>query len=427
MVGDEVDMRRAAIELAGRGWKPTAIGRKLGRSREWVRVWLGRYRTEGELGLVDRSRQPRNSPSRFPDEVIAEIVAVRRFLDADRFANSGAGAVAAEIERRAVLGRVPSLSSIKRVLTEAGLTRPYRKRRRSTISVLGLPKVTAPGVWQQSDWVQDRLLEGGIRFSSLQISDVGSHLMSAGQHRQRTLLAAVGQLTNRAWPAMSIPLAMGTDNAFSKTSHPNNPWTVWIKVLLMFGVEPIVSPPNSLGFTNHIEAVNWLWQDRTINRHRYASLEELTIDNLGFLEWANTRRAILDPDLCGTRYPADYVTAHASTLRWPPPGFNIGDYLDGTDTPRIPLTRGRVTFLRYVNPDHTIEIANTPWPVPPSLPIGVLVVAAINTDNANLEIRHRGELVARHHYPMSPATIDPYHPATNNGLLDHLPTMSRTL
>jgi hypothetical protein len=360
-------------------------------------------------------------------EVVAEIVEVRHLLDGDRFASSGPGAIAAEIERRGILGQVPSMSSIKRVLADAGLTRPYRKRRRSKVSVLGLPQVTAPGVWQQSDWVQDRLLEGGIRFSSLQVSDVGSHMMSAGQHRQRTLLAAVSQLTEQAWPALSIPRAMGTDNAFAKTTHRNNPWTVWIKVLLMFGVEPIVSPANSLGFTNHIEAVNWLWQDRTINRYRYASLEELTTDNLGFLEWANTRRAILNPDLCGTRYPADYVALQATHLRWLPAGFNIGDYLDSKNRPHILLARGRVTFLRYVNPGHTIEIGNTPWPVPPSLPIGVLVVAAINTDSAHLEIRHRGELINRHPYPIRPATIDPYHPISDNGLLDHLPTTHRAI
>lgn len=422
---EEVELRRRAVELVGRGGKPSAVAEELGRSREWVRKWLHRYKVDGEAGLADRSHRSSTSFRCLPNETAEEVLSVRELLDADRFANSGPGAIAAEIERRGILEQVPSLSSIKRVLTDAGLTRPYRKLRRSNRSVLGLPKVTLPGIWQQADWIQDRALSGGIRFSSLQIGDVGSHMMSAGQHRQRTLLAAVSQLTERAWPAMSIPLAMGTDNAFSKTTHRNNPWTVWIKVLLMFGVEPIVSPANSLGFTNHIEAVNWLWQDRTINRYRYDSLDHLTSDNAGFLEWANNRRAILDPTLCGTRYPAAYVTAHTSTLRWLPAGFSIGDYLDAKKTPRLPLTRGKVTFLRYVNPGHTIEIGNTPWPVPPTLPTGVLVVAAINTDTARLELRHRGELLNLHNYPIAPATIDPYHPPSSTGLLDHLPTIPR--
>ncbi|MEE9297849.1 MAG: helix-turn-helix domain-containing protein [Acidimicrobiia bacterium] len=421
---DNMRLRRRAVELAGQGWRPAAIGRELGRSREWVRVWLGRYEAEGEAALVDRSRRPHSSPTRLPESVINEIVTVRGLLEGDRFANSGPAAIAAEIERRGLLGTVPSLSSIKRVVAQAGLSRPYRKRRRSNTSFLGLPNVTEPGVWQQSDWVQDRHLAGGIRFQSLQITDVGSHMMSAAQHPRRTLNAAVRQLTERAWPHMSIPLAMGTDNAFVGTSHRNNPWTIWIRVLLMFGVEAIIAPPNSLGFTNHVEAVNWLWQDRTINRYHYDSLEALRVDTVGFLDWANTRRAILNPEEYGTRYPVEYVAAHTDQLRWPPPGFRIDDYLQPGNTNRIPLTRGRVTFLRHIDTGHTITIANTTWPVPKSLPLGVLVVAAINTATGRLKIRHRGDLVATHNYPMEPAGIDPYHPIADQGLLDHLPTMS---
>lgn len=424
MDDDGMGLRRRAVELAAAGWKPTAIGRELGRSREWVRRWLGRFGAEGEAGLSDRSRRPHVVGNRLADAVATEVLTVRDLLEADRFASVGPQAIAAEIERRGVVASNPSVSSVKRILTAAGRTRPYHKRRRSNVSLLGLPKVTTPGVWQQADWVQDRVLQGGIRFSSLQVSDVGSHMISSGQHPSRTLLVAARHLTELAWPAMSIPLSMSTDNAFSKTTHRDNPWTLWIRVLLMFGVEAIISPPNSLGFTNHGEAVNWLWQDRTINRHHYTDLAALAGDNTGWLDWANTRRAVLDPDLCGTRYPAEYVAALAPQLRWLPAGFDLNDYLDTNGHPHIPLTRGRVTFLRHITPTHTINIAHTNWPVPTSLTIGHLVVAAINTATGHLEVRHHGELIQRHDYPTTPAAIDPYHPPADHGLLDHLPTMS---
>jgi hypothetical protein len=352
-----------------------------------------------------------------------EIVSVRRMLEADRHANRDATAIQAEIEQRANIDRVPSLASIKRVLAVEGMTRPYRKRTRSKIPTLGLPEVTEPGVWQQADWVQDRALEGGIRFSSLQITDVGSHMISTSQHRRRTVAAAARQLTDQAWPQLSIPVAMSTDNAFSKTSHPDNPFTLWIRVLLMFGVEAIISPPYSLGFTNHIEAVNWLWQNRTIGRHRYESLEALQADTPVFLDWANRRRAILDPRHCGTRYPAEYVARCRHQLRWPPHGFTLDNY-HYSEGPQIPLSRGRVTFLRYIDAGNTIGIAQTRWPVPADLPAGVLVVATINTATAHLEIRHTNQLIARHQYPITPAQLDPICPIAPTGLLDHLPTMS---
>jgi transposase len=422
-VESERELRRRAVELSGEGAKPSEIATELGRSRQWVTKWLARYRSEGNNGLAGRSRRPFESPSRLGAEVRDEIITVRGLLEADRHANRDATAVQAEIEKRGFIGAVPSLSSIKRVLASEGLTRPYRKRVRSKNPTLGLPEVTLPGVWQQADWVQDRVLEGGIRFSSLQITDVGSHMLSAAQHRRRTLAIATRQLTDHAWPQVSIPQAMSTDNAFSKTSHPNNPFTVWIRVLLMFGVEAITSPPYSLGFTNHVEAVNGLWQDRTIGRHHYDSLEALQADNPVFLEWANHRRAVLDPDTHRTRYPAVYVAAHRHRLRWPPEGFTLDSYHHSHGTP-IPLTRGRVTFLRYIHPSNTIRIAQTRWPTPAALPAGALVVATINTATAQLEIRHAGDLVACHNYPITPAHTDPIHPISATGLLDHLPTMS---
>jgi putative transposase len=422
-VGEERELRLRAVELSLDGWKPTEIAVELGRSRQWVWKWLDRYRSEGADGLAGRSRRPHSSPARLGEGIRDEIVTVRRLLEMDRHANRDATAVQAEIERRAVIGEVPSLASIKRVLAAEGLTRPYRKRRRSMKATLGLPQVTEPGLWQQADWVQDRVLEGGIRFSSLQITDVGSHMLSTAQHRRRTVVAAAQQLTEQAWPVLSVPLAMSTDNAFSKTSHRDNPFTLWVRVLLMFGVEAIISPPYSFGFTNHVEAINGLWQRRTIDRHRYQSLEALQADNTMFLDWANTRRAVLDAQLCGTRYPVEYVAAHRQRLRWPPDGFTLEDYHQ-PDGPPLPLAKGRVTFLRYLSAGNTITIAQTRWPTPDALPVGSLTVATINTATAQLEIRHANQLIASHPYPITPASIDPVHPIPATGLLDHLPTMS---
>ena len=40
--------------------------------------WVGRYRAEGEAGLLDRSSVPRSIPHRTPDERVEVIVALRR-------------------------------------------------------------------------------------------------------------------------------------------------------------------------------------------------------------------------------------------------------------------------------------------------------------------------------------------------------------
>jgi transposase InsO family protein len=59
------------------GWKKAHIAAAMGISRKCVRTWLGRYETEGEAGLEDRSSRPHSSPTRTSAEVEDRIVALR--------------------------------------------------------------------------------------------------------------------------------------------------------------------------------------------------------------------------------------------------------------------------------------------------------------------------------------------------------------
>ena len=414
----EVERRREAIRLVvDDGVGKAAAGRQVGRSRQWVNKWLRRYREYGDVGLVDLPRTPLRQPTKTPPDVVAKILQVRERLDDNPVANIGASTIFAEMERERFTS-IPSIATIERILNTAGVTRPREKRQR-TGNKLPLPVVTAPGIWQQADWIQDRWLEGGIRYNSLQIADVGSHGVTAGQYLDRRLLTAVRFLIEHAWPFLSIPQAMGTDNAFTSTTHPNNPFTIWTRVCLFFGVEVIIGPPGGLGWTNHVEAVNNEWQRKTIWVEHFDSLNDLRAGSNRAVGWLNTRRAVLDPDVCGTRYPADYITANEHLLRWPP-AFRIDDHLDRKGNLHIPLAAGRITFLRHVDEHRTINIAGVNWPVGDTVPIGGLVTATITTDNHRPEIRHQGEATKRYDYPINHPIVDPYHPPQPQSLLHHV-------
>ncbi|MEA2010077.1 MAG: helix-turn-helix domain-containing protein [Actinomycetota bacterium] len=416
--GSEVERRREAIRLVvDDGVGKAAAGRQVGRTRQWVSKWLRRYREDGDDDLVDRSRAPKTQPTKTPSGVAARILEVRERLDDNPVANIGALTILSRLED-ARFAPIPSLRTIERVLAAAGVTRPREKRQR-TGNKLPLPVVTAPGVWQQADWVQDRWLKGGIGFNSLQIADVGSHGVTAGQYLDRRLLTAVRFLVETAWPFLSIPQAMGTDNAFSSTTHQDNPFTIWVLACLFFGVEVIIGPPGGLGWTNHVEAVNNEWQRKTIWVEHFDSLDALRQGSNRAVEWLNTRRAVLDPDVCATRHPADYIEANRHLLRWPPT-FTIDDHLDARGNLHLPLTAGRVTFLRHVDEHHTVNIAHTDWPVADSVPVGGLVTATITTADHRLEIRHRGEPVTRFDYPINHPIVDPYHQPAEHSLLHHV-------
>lgn len=311
---------------------------------------------------------------------------------------------------------VPSERTIERVLTKAGRTRPSKKRARSS-NRLPLPTVgTAPGVWQQADWIQDRYLVGGAIFNSLTITDVGSEAICAGQHSRRTLLNAVTTLIEVAWPLMSIPQAISVDNAFAGTTHPNNPWTLWTRTCLFFGVEVVVSPPGELGWTNHVEAGNNLWQARTIDRHYCPDIDAVRDISDVACDWFNTQRPILNPHTCGTRYPVEHIANHHPKLRWLPPAA-INDHLDTRGQLNVPISTGRVTFLRRVEQE-TITIAHRHWPTP-RLPEGALVIASVTTSDQKISLRHQGEPLAEYPYPITKPVVESYYPPHPTSIYHH--------
>jgi putative transposase len=415
--GSEEERRRELIRLVTvEKVSQAEAARRLDRSREWVHKWLERHDREGEAALAGRSRAPHQRPTQTPAGTVTEVLAVRDDLEVDPYANVGGLAILAELEQRQYQP-LPSLRTIERILTDAGRSRPRRPRRSGAKNRLPLPDVAGrPGVWQQADWVQDHYLQGGVVFNSLQISDVGSHMIAAAQYPRRLIRNAVTLLVEHAWPQMSIPQAMSIDNAFVKTTHRNNPWTMWTRVCLYFGVELVITPPGAHGWNNHIEAANNIWQDRTIRRHHYNTLDDLRVGSNEACHYLNHRRPVLDLDLCATRYPSQLVAAYRSQLRWPP-DITIADHLDHHGRLTIPLTAGRLTYLRVV--EHaTIEVAGTRWSAP--LPTGALVTATITTADHTLTISHQSHPVVTHPYPITHPVTDPYHPPAPASLFNHI-------
>lgn len=412
----ERDRRVEALRLiAEDGMRLSEAAARVGRSRRWLSKW--KQRADAGEALDDRCRASSTSFAPLDDGVVDLVLAYRSKLETDPVASIGGIAILAAMERDRIDPPLPSVRSIERILTAHRRSKLVtRKRDRSTVPVLPLPDVHGkPGIWQQADWIQDRYLHGGIRFNSIQVTDVGSGGLWAAQHRNRTVLSAVASLVDEAWPILSIPYAMSVDNAFVRTTHPNNPWTLWTRVCLFFGVEVIVSPPNELGWTNHVENVNNLWQNRTVARHHLDGFDQLQALNTLFCHWANHERAIHNPNEVGTRYPATLIDTHRHQLRWPP-AIRIADHLDHRGTLHIPLTRGRLTFLRRVT-DRAIVIAHRSWTV--DLPDDSLVIASITTGDGLLTIRHQATDITTHAYPIPGAVKDPYHPAQTRSLYHH--------
>jgi transposase len=88
------------------GWTVAAAAEAAGVSARTAAKWLGRYRSEGRAGLVDRSSAPQRMPRRTPAERVRMIELLRRLR-----------MTAAEI---AEILRMP-LSTVSAVLKRIGL------------------------------------------------------------------------------------------------------------------------------------------------------------------------------------------------------------------------------------------------------------------------------------------------------------------
>ena len=110
--------RRLAERVVVDGWTLKATAEAAGVSVRCARKWVGRYRAEGEEGLLDRSSAPRCVANRTAAERVNAILALRRL----RF-------TAAEIAE--TLGM--ALSTVSGILTRSGMGRLGRLGREQPV------------------------------------------------------------------------------------------------------------------------------------------------------------------------------------------------------------------------------------------------------------------------------------------------------
>jgi transposase InsO family protein len=98
--------RRMVLRVVEQGWSITQAAAAAEVSERTCSKWIARYRSDGELGLIDRSSAPRRVPNRTEEHTILAIVALRRL----RFT----GPEIAELLER-------PLSTVSGILTRIGM------------------------------------------------------------------------------------------------------------------------------------------------------------------------------------------------------------------------------------------------------------------------------------------------------------------
>lgn len=102
----------------------TELAEQYGISRRTGYKWLARYDAEGLAGLHDRSRRPQHSPTATADDVIDQLVALRR-----RHPRWGPKKLLPVLRRTQPAVAWPARSTVSALLNERGLVTPPGRRR----------------------------------------------------------------------------------------------------------------------------------------------------------------------------------------------------------------------------------------------------------------------------------------------------------
>ena len=212
-----MDVGRYLVEAHLREGRSVAeLATTHGVHRSWLYKLLARYRRDGEPGLVARSRRPHRSPSAMAPETAEAIIALRADLLKEGL-DAGPLTIQWHLARGGG-GRVPSVSSIVRLLRRRGLITPEpRKRPRSSFIRF---EAALPNELWQTDATHWSLADGSA-VEILNVIDDHSRLQVAAAPFRTVKAADPVAVLHEAAARVGYPAALLSDNAavFSGSSR----------------------------------------------------------------------------------------------------------------------------------------------------------------------------------------------------------------
>lgn len=392
---DELQVRRQALRLYAKGVKSRIILERFHRSRAWLSKWRNRLDQSGPSGLYSQSRRPRHSPKAVSPRIVRLVVQVRQRLAKRKVGLIGARAIRRELHPLHLGKHEPSLATVKRILRERGLSTPPQP-----LPPVFFPKPLAllDGTLQALDWTC-RYLEDGLKvyaFHTLNLRTRACVQTIATNKSGATVLTHC--LTT--WKTLGIPhyLQLDNDAAFCGGCKVPRVFGQLVRVSLYLGIELIFLPIAQPECNGEIEELNGLWGHAFWERRHFRSFAHVHRASPAFLEWYLTQYGppfLIDqtPEQAQRIEPRHCLTA-AQCLNLQAP---------------LPITAGRVHFIRRVRANGTITLLNETWPVSRRL-ARKYVWATITTHCRRLDIwyrrsmRHDWRLLKSHAYDI-PETV----------------------
>lgn len=348
-VGD--DQRRALIHLLRSEKTPREAAQELGRSVPWCYKWKTRYEQAGWEGLKERSRAPRHVARKTCERVRQEILRVRSELEAEAAGKDNLGYIGAD----AIYGRLyasgleplPGVSTIERILRQAGAIKPHLPKTESEVQYPQL-KPTMPHQLTQVDIVP-HYLTGGESIACFNSIDVVSRYPSGKQYAEKRSLDAVDFLMH-IWREAGLSGYVQFDNESCFSGGYKHPGVIGkvVRLALYVGVQPVFSPfyhPESNGFVErfHQDYSAFVWKK----------------EHLENLSAVRQRSALFFPIYRNSHHHSGLAGKPPIEVHRTHPRRNLPANFCVPNKP--PITTGQVHFLRAVDENRNVLILNKVW------------------------------------------------------------------
>lgn len=388
----EYRLRRKAIRLRLQGRTQQEILARVQRSRAWLSKWQTRFDQQGTSGLHSRSRRPDHPRTIYTPRMRQLIVQTRRRLVKQKVGLIGVRAIQRELRKVSGDTYLPSLSTIRRVLHQRGLlAKPSQPRR----TYFPKPLQVVSGSLHALDWTC-RYLEDGLKIYAFHTLNL--HTRTCAQ----TIALDKGYETVRkhglhTWKTLGIPqfLQLDNDAAFCGGYKAPRVFGQFVRLCLYLGIELIFLPVAQPEHNGEVEELNGLWGHAFWERRHFTSFAHVCRSSPTFVHWYLTE--YVPPFLIDTtpQQAQGRERLHRLTSK------QVSHLPDP-----LPITAGRIHFIRQLQPDGTITLLNESWKVSKRL-AGKYVWATIITHCRRLEIwyqrsaQHPWRLLKNHAYHIS--------------------------
>lgn len=369
----EIEYRRKAFKFFDKGKSTKQILKQIPRSRSWLFKFKRRFFQEGFKALDSLSKRPKSFPVECPSSVREVVLKVQQRLAKQDVGFCGPRAVWLELKRRKPIKDIPSVSTIKRILRAAGFTKTKEER---TKLYYPHPCFERDELYLASDWVA-RYIRGGEKVFCFNTIDVNTFNLSQTIASEKSADVACSHLLQSAQElGIASYLQVDNDAAFTGLGKRARIFGRFVRCALYLGIELIFLPPGEPKRNGLVERVNGLWTSGFWDKNVFESIKEVRNKAWKFQSWYSDYEP---PSLKGKSVREASQEYHHKKLS-----------LDQVERipAQLPLTQGRIHYIRKVNAQGRIEILKESWMVSKSLR-GSYVWATIDLSKKKLEFFYR--------------------------------------